>query len=205
MASSDTRLAKYFKYITPLPEYFYTQEPYKTGKLRRCKSIVLYTSMLQCQAFRDLKTDQQSDLVSQIEKGCLKNTLKKANETNINKRWENPAFRLMYSSTVSDLAEALDVTQNTYLMPKVLSGEILAIDLGSMDPLELCSTHADLAKKVDERKQAGVSVKTTTLYACPSCNKKEAFMQELQLRAGDENKDTQLFCMFCSYEWLERN
>lgn len=197
-------LREIYPHMRPLDTEFYTAEPYRSSKYRRCKIMVLLGSMLQCPEFRSLDTKRQNEMVIHVEKSCLNHSIKKATGDNINRTWSNPLFQNRYSASIADMAEALNWDSNPWIMPRVVRGLIKTQDLGGMSPQELCPNRDALLRRVEERKHATISMKTTTLYPCPNCEKKEAYFQEVQLRSGDEAKDTQLSCVFCGHEWVER-
>ena len=49
-----------------------------------------------------------------------------------------------------------------------------------------------------------VDVKTTKMYTCAQCNKRDATFYRLQTRSGDEGYTTFFQCQFCEHRWTLR-
>ena len=189
--------------IPPMDTRFYTDSSYRATPFRRNTAQVILGSMSQCPAFLAFDVPTQTRYVMLVEKGCVNATITKSIEENISRDWQADRFRRMYSSLVAELVEALDWSNYQYLMNKLLTGQIEAFKLGELSVVDMVPV-TDMQLRVDKRYKTEIRAKTTSMYTCPNCHKKEAIPQEAQLRSGDEGKDTLLICVYCGTEWIER-
>jgi DNA-directed RNA polymerase subunit M/transcription elongation factor TFIIS len=182
---------------------WYTEEPYKTDQYRRCKVLVLLNSMNKYDRFRKLELNQINDLLRSIEKGCYNQTIRKAKANNFTANWASKIFMNNYSTLIFEVAYALDCDNNNYLISNVMDGKIKPHDIAKLDWKDYCPNESiKLIQIVEARKNVQIVRKTSKLYPCPKCGKREAYFHEKQIRSGDEGKDVFLECAICSNEWI---
>jgi DNA-directed RNA polymerase subunit M/transcription elongation factor TFIIS len=203
MTTYSDLLEKQFPNIRDLDEEFYIDEPYKNNNLRRSKILLLQGSLSNYEGFRLLTNEQQNSLVRKIESGCVNNTIKKAREDNITPLWETPAFIQRYNVTIYEVATELDYTQNTFLAPKVVSGEIGPYKVSALSAEESNpDRNMRLKEKSEARRNQTIQTKTVTME-CPECHNEEkrCTVKNVQIRGLDEAKTTIAMCCFCDHEW----
>ncbi len=96
--------------------------------------------------------------------------------------------------------------KNTYLAPKVLSGEITPQQLIIMSPVELfpekwektIEANKELLKKQVEGSKSRA---TTDMFFCSKCKKRETSYYEQQTRSSDEPMTKFIKCVNCGHEW----
>lgn len=191
-----------FPNIRTLSDQFYTREPYKSNKYRRCKILILAGSLSNCDAFRLLIPAKQDELIEKIETGCLNYTVKKAKDDNIPCAWDYENFRLIYNNVIYERAEALNVKRNPLFALRVLSGEINPYKIAGMGPEELNQHDKELAAHALVRQNVQIVQKTTNLYTCEQCGKKECTYFESQIRSADEGKSLDITCVYCGANWI---
>lgn len=196
-------LKDYFPNLKPLDTEFYTEEPYKSNPLRRCKILILSGSMSNYDAFNELSHQDQNGLIKKIESGCINIAIKKTKEDNITCSWQTRAFVCRYNNIIHEKAMELDYNSNKYLAPRVISGEINPYKVGALTPEEANPDHNILLKEKSEiRKNQTVQVKTSTMYECPNCSKRTCTVVNVQIRGLDEAKSTIATCCYCDHEWM---
>lgn len=195
-----------FPYMRNLDPEFYTQEPYKSNRLRRCKIMVFLGALSNYDGFRALATAEQNALIRRIESGCVNETIRKCKEGNVGCSWQTVEFTRQYSTIVLYKAQELDYTLNEWLVTRVVSGEINPANIAGMNEEEcnpdalhemLERRKARLASKIERKKCSG--------YPCPQCcaNGPEgfAYITNVQTRGLDEAKVTRAECCACGHIW----
>lgn len=200
MNTSDNLLT-YFPHIRELDFHeYYETEPYIKNKYRRCKTFILLGALCNYEKFRLLSNNEQNIIVREIEFGCVNETIKKMKENNIGCSWQTEQFTKLYSTIIQEKAMELDWNQNTWLIPKILSGEISTNEVASLQLLEVNQKEKELVEKIAKRKEAKVMIKYVTSYECPQCGEHKCTIKSLQLRGQDEGATIVAFCI-CGYEW----
>lgn len=192
-----------FPNVRSLSIEFYTKLPYSKSTIRRSKVLVLLGAMCEHSEFRKLTIPEQDTMIKGIEIGCLNKVVDKAIEDNIPQSWTSHQFIYRYNSLVSELVESL--LQSDSVLIELLEGRVKPDFVSELPYETLFPDLKNQIKYAEERKKQIIVNKTTSLFECPQCGKKEAHFQEVQVRSGDEGKDLQLICVFCGYEWFARN
>jgi hypothetical protein len=207
-----------FPYIRSLDAEFYTLEPYRSNKLRKCKILVFLGALSNYPAFRELPAVQQNVIVRKIESGCVNETLRKAREDNIGCSWQTEEFVRRYSTIVREKAEALDYMENRWLVPRVVAGEINPFGVAALTEEQ---TNPDASKEMRERRarrlESKVERKRCSGYPCEACKNNGgwgfdaegvwtyqgyggwAYIQNVQTRGLDEAKVTRQTCANCGH------
>lgn len=203
---SASTIQKVFPNIMPLELKFYTNSPYKENTIRRAKIIVISGVLSNYPEFNKLPLEKQLDLIVEIERECHNYTVRKSREINIRSSWQTSEFVLIYNTTVMEKARELDYTENKYLVPRYISGELSAAKIIDMSIEDMNpELYGGVKKYIEERKNQTITSKTSMLYECSNCGKKECILQSVQIRSLDEGKDVQATCVFCGNMWITRN
>lgn len=201
--STSNILFETFPNAPDLDISWYTTKPYNSDKYRRCKIIIILNSMSNFKKFNELELDKKNILLKSIEIGCYNNIVRKAKTHNFTPNWENKIFINNYSSLIYEVSHALDYNNNTYLIEKVINGDINPYKVGKMSWKEWNPSEAEkIISVIEARKNIKIIRKVSKLYLCPKCGKREAYFCEKQIRGNDEGKDTFLECAICNHEWI---
>jgi DNA-directed RNA polymerase subunit M/transcription elongation factor TFIIS len=203
MTSTDN-IQRIFPHIRSLDIEFYELEPYKSNRLRRCKALVLHGAFSNYPPFREMAHIEQNNVVKRIEAGCVNSTIKKSREDNISCSWETQTFVNRYNNMIHDKANEIDYANNTWLVPRILSGEINPFTVGTLSYEECNPAHnRAIQAAIEARKNSVVRTKPSEMYECPQCLKKLCTVMTLQLRGLDEAKTTVYICNYCDHEWSD--
>jgi len=118
-------------------------------------------------------------------------------------------FRREYLATAFNLLQNLDpegIVGNTYLRPKVISGEITPQQLVALSDQDLYPPKWQKVK--DQRLQEikdenDMKLTTTDLYKCGKCGKRETTFYQLQTRSMDEPTTSFINCVNCGNRWKD--
>jgi len=203
-----------FPHIRSLDAEFYKQAPYNANKTRRCKIMVLLGAMSNYEPFRRLTHDAQNVLAKRVESGCVNETIRKCKEDNVGCSWQTDEFVRRFGTTVREKAQELDYTMNTWLIPRVVSGEINPNRVAALSENE---ANPDSLRELNERREARMAAKVVRKrskgYPCDGCDangEKDpltgrpegwAYIANVQTRGLDEAKCTRAECCECGHTW----
>ncbi len=184
--------------------------------------------------FQSLPKTNQSALVKLIESSCHNANIEYCKSHHIPTFWDDEKFIENYSANIYRVSINLDPNSsinsnnpkpfNRILMDSVLISAFVGclpklkntqkvIDriginikkISYMTSLELNSYSSQSYLDVIElRATQKIEVKTTKMYACPQCHKRNATFYQLQTRSGDEGYTTFIQCQMCEHRWTLR-
>jgi len=151
------------------------------------------------------KPEGQGDFAkhsANIEKSVFNYSIKEATIQKIVKKWENPFFVQVYLNRLRSVYTNL---KSPHLLKMLISGEILAKDIGFM-------THQEMnpekwmtlienkiirnASKYNNNIEA-----STDMFTCKKCKSKRCTYYELQTRSADEPATIFITCLDCGKHW----
>lgn len=98
--------------------------------------------------------------------------------------------------------------KNTYLHPRVVSGEITPVQLVHLTPQELCpekweQTIRENKELLQKQVEGSKARATTDMFICPKCKKRETTYYEQQTRGADEPMTKFITCVAdgCGKQW----
>jgi DNA-directed RNA polymerase subunit M/transcription elongation factor TFIIS len=190
------------KFTIPLD--IYTNTTYNKNRRR---IILLISDILEKNnKFKLQHRDIQNNIIINIELSCYLETINKADDLLIYQSWDNEKFKYLYQLFCNKITKNLDIcseVKSDYLINKILNHELDITKIANMSSDELCP---DKSKNIKEtlnlRNNQHLTVKTSTLYKCKNCGKKEVKIQEYQGRSLDEGSNLSLTCNFCNYNWV---
>ena len=169
------------------------------------------------QAFKELIKKQSKLGVKKINKICkdIENsiynyTIEFCNKKGIIKSWDNKFFKSCYKQKCISIYSNLDTKnyiKNTYLLNKVIIGQIDITKIAFMDPHELFPKRWESLLKqkhiedqfiYETRKDMG-----TDLFHCGRCHGNNCSYYQLQTRSADEPMTTFVTCLNCGKKWKE--
>lgn len=187
-----------------IPINIYTNNLY--NKNRRAILLLIAEILEKNKKFKLQDIKKQSYLIINIELSCYNQTISKADELLIYQSWDNEKFVYLYYLTCNKITKNLDPeseVQSSYLINKIINNEINITKIGSMTSEELCPNKSQNIKEtLNLRNNQHIKIKTSTLYQCKNCKKKEVTIKSVQIRALDESASLSLTCVFCNYNWV---
>lgn len=153
----------------------------------------------------DAEAEDAQELARKIERACYNRTIVKCKELSIPARWTEDKFIVVYGSVCSTVAENLDPAGpvSTYVgypwtMEKLLSGEFLPENLAKMTSIELCDPASSLERKeIEERQLQKVTARSSAIFRCPKCGKRDHTYRQIQMRSADEPATIMCTCNVC--------
>ena len=132
--------------------------------------------------------------IIKIETGCYNSTIAAAEKNAIIKDWDNREFELLYNGYVWNVWNILKKYPEYWA--KIDSGEINPKKISSLEP---CEVMPNLYDKTYKEKVYSVieTVKTSTIYFCPSCKRNKTTYKSIQNRSADEGLGVEATCTFC--------
>lgn len=148
----------------------------------------------------------QSNIIINIELSCFNETIAKADDLLIYQSWDNDKFYYLYNLFCNKVTKNLDFeseVQSEFLINKIINNEIDITQIAHMSSDELCPDKSkNIKETINMRNKQRLNYKTSTLYKCRNCGKKEVKIQEYQGRSLDEGSNLSLTCNFCNYNWV---
>jgi DNA-directed RNA polymerase subunit M/transcription elongation factor TFIIS len=185
--------------------------------------------------FQCLPKRLQSSIVSKIESSCHNANMDYAKANHIPTFWDDENFVEHYSMNIYRVSTNLDPMSSINqtipngfgrtLMDRVLITAIVQVLIGINRPARVIDrlgielkqigymTSQDLnsypsqryLEEIEIRATQKIEVKTTKMFQCPLCNKRDATFYRLQTRSGDEGYTTFVTCRFCEHRWTLRS
>lgn len=190
------------KFVIPLSIYYDKQY----NKLRNCELLLIANIFQSNKSSNKLNINELTKIVIAIELSCYNRTLTESNELLIIQEWTNPKFEFLYRANVSRITKNLDYeseVNDNYLINQILNNNINIDNIANLSTIELCPIKSkNIIDKLYERSQQKLTFKTSSMYKCKNCGKKEVTMQEIMMRSLDEGTNFSLQCNWCSYRWI---
>jgi DNA-directed RNA polymerase subunit M/transcription elongation factor TFIIS len=187
-----------------LPLDIYTNNKY--NKIRRCIILLIASILEKNNRFKSKHKEIQTNIILNIELSCYLETINKADELLIYQSWNNEKFKYLYQLFCNKITKNLDIeseVKSDYLINKILNNELDIMKLALMSSDELCPDKSkNIKENLNLRNNQHLNIKTSTLYKCKNCGKKEVKIQEYQGRSLDEGSNLSLTCNFCNYNWV---
>lgn len=186
--------------VLPLSVYWNTEY----NDLRR-GYILLIASLLN-QYLIDGDINDHTDMIILIEKSCYDNAVEIAEYELLTPDFSIHAFEHLYRTRMMRITKNLDHESEVgdeYLATGLLSGTIDACTVSKLDNKELSpQSNEKFFDELNQRLNQKVSVKTSTLYRCRQCGKKETTIRSVQMRSLDEGESLVICCQYCGYKWF---
>lgn len=183
----------------------------KYNDVEYCKErrliLLLIASILQKnKEFKDKSRVYQDNIIINIELSCFNSCIKHSNELLIYVDWKNPKFNYLYQLFCNKITKNLDIeseVKEKYLINKIINGDIDIKNIADMPSDKLCPAKSENIKQnLILRNSQKLNYKTSTLYTCRNCGKKEVIIRHIQTRSLDEGQSCSLRCCFCNFNWM---
>ena len=145
-----------------------------------------------------------------IEISIFNNTIKKARESYLTRKWENQKFMNLYThkaiSVYSNLKKDSYIG-NKNLLDKVKNNEIKTREIGDLKNHEIFPEY--WKEKIDEKMKRDQMLYTmkpesmTDVFLCRKCKKRECSYYEMQTRSADEPMTVFVTCLNCKSRWRQ--
>lgn len=145
------------------------------------------------------------DMIIDIEKSCYDHAVEIAEYELLSPAFGILKFEQLYRVRVIRITKYLDVNSEVgdeYLATSLLDGSIdpksiSKLDSKDLSPLRNCKVIETLSTRLNQK----VTLKTSTLYRCKQCGKKETTIRSAQMRSLDEPDTVIINCCYCGYKW----
>jgi len=136
-----------------------------------------------------------------MEKAIFNWTIKESTSRKIIKKWENPAFVVLYI----ERARTSYTNLREELCKQIISGEISPQKYVYMTHQEMNMERwtelIEKKKKRDESKYSKNIEASTDMFTCKKCRSKKCTYYELQTRSADEPATIFVTCLDCGKNW----
>lgn len=137
-----------------------------------------------------------------LEKGIFNYSLKKAEERDVIKKWDNKYFVEIYLNQLRSIHYNLRESNN---IDKIQEKKIKAHEFAFMNHQEMCPEKWEQLleeKKIrDENKYEPKLEASTDDFKCWKCKSKKCTYYQLQTRSADEPMTTFVTCLDCGNRW----
>lgn len=136
------------------------------------------------------KKIENENMKINIEKSIYNYCLKKCNEKEIEKSWENSIFIHIYKQTFVSIM--LSLTDE--IIEKLKNKEILSRNLAFLKPEEINPEKWKPVEFVDDNVEDGI-------FQCRKCKSRKTTYYSLQTRSADEPMTNFITCIECNNRW----
>lgn len=185
-----------------LPFELYSDENY--NKLRRGYIILIANLLNEYLISKDIQ--ELIDTIIEIEKSAYNHALEIADEELLEPNFENKVFEQLYRTLITRITKALDHTSEVgdeHLASCILDGTFNPSKISWLKDYEISPiNNQHLIDEFMKRLNTKGTVKTSKLYRCRSCGKRECTVRSVQMRSLDEGESLVITCCFCGYKWF---
>jgi DNA-directed RNA polymerase subunit M/transcription elongation factor TFIIS len=184
-------------------------ECYREGYnlLRKNKIRMFHECLSSTQLYLNLWYTQKYTLVSELEKSCLKETIKLCKSLNIDTVWSNNRFTDVYHGIAARVAANIDTSGsvcNINLINDLLFAVIKAEEIPKMTSIEMFpAKYKEIQNKINQSANVEFSVVVTRQHTCGKCKNNECVSQSVQTRSLDEAASLKIRCVSCGHQWTK--
>lgn len=146
------------------------------------------------------------DMIISIEKSCYDHSVEIAEYELLTCDFNIPAFEELYRTRIMRITKNIDINSEVgdeHLAMGLLEGYIDPATVSKLPNKDLSPLHNQkLFDALNSRLNQTITVKTSSLYRCRQCGRKETTVRSAQLRALDEGQSILIQCQFCHYRWI---
>jgi hypothetical protein len=148
------------------------------------------------------------DYASRIERGCYNAAIQRCIDSadSYRRQWDSPMFVAVYSGRAGLVSDNTDpsgtviknVEGGSWALDRLAEGIWQPESLGGMSASELCPLAGKSERDtVNKRINQKIAEKTSALFACPRCHKRNHTYRQVQIGAGDEPSTFMCTCKEC--------
>jgi DNA-directed RNA polymerase subunit M/transcription elongation factor TFIIS len=187
-------------FVLPIQVY----EDSKYNDLRR-GYLILIASLINDYLIDD-DINNFTDMIIAIEKSCYDHSVEIADYELLNPEFSNHNFNHLYRTLVIRITKNLDHNSEVgdeHLATNILNGSIDPSSVSKLDNKTLSPMNNEkLINELTTRMNQVITLKTSTLYRCRKCGKRETQVRSVQLRSTDEGENISCKCVYCGYAWV---
>lgn len=161
--------------------------------------------LTQSEAWGDTTVKRREDIARRIERKCFNFAVQDMINKGKTPILSDEFFILTYSLAASKIVANIDPNSSvgsTYLISKLVSGEISEYDVVDMSSCQLCPQASESERStIENRQRQHVEQKTSSKYTCSKCGGKKTTSIEYQSRASDEAPTFSIRCIQCGHVW----
>lgn len=150
--------------------------------------------------------NDHTDMIIAIEKSCFDHAVEVADYELLIPDFADPIFDNLYRTKVVRITRNLDVNSEVgdeHLASCLLSGLIDPSRVSKLGNEDLSPMRNEkIIGMLHDRMNQKATVKTSSLYKCRQCGKKETTVRSAQMRSLDEPETLVLTCVFCHHKWF---
>ena len=136
-----------------------------------------------------------------LEKGIFNWSLKEAGIRKIVKKWDNPAFVILYTNRLKSIM----INLSPEIVEKLISKEIPSHQIAFMTHQELNPQKWDEAIKrkiLRDKNKCETNIESATdAFVCRKCKGNKTNYYQMQTRSADEPMTTFVTCLNCDARW----
>lgn len=189
-------------YTIVLPISVYEDSSY--NDLRR-GYLLLISSLLE-EYLIDGDINDYMDTVIDIEKSCFEHAVEIAEYELLEPVFTVPMFEELYRTRVVRITKNLDVNSEVgdeHLATGLIHGQIDPKTVSRLDNKDLSPLrNQKLIDNLSIRLNQKITLKTSTLYRCKQCGKRETTIRSAQMRSLDESETLCIQCCYCGHRWF---
>ncbi len=145
-------------------------------------------------------------MIVSIEKSCYDHAVEIADYELLAPDFGVMAFEHLYRTRIMRITKNIDINSEVgdeHLATCLFEGSIDPVGISKLDNKDLSPHHnMKLLEELNIRLNQKVTLKTSTLYRCRQCGRKETTVRSAQMRSLDEGETIIISCVFCGYKWF---
>lgn len=169
----------------------------------------------QNEGWNDLDLNKRETIIRRMERSCALMAEYKCNEQGIICNWKDIRHLNKYSEECKRILENIDVEsevnklngfkiKRTYLVDKLIKGEIDPKDITNLSQHELCPMASqELRDSIYYRNNQVIEHRKSKLQRCRNCDSDMLDVREAQTRALDEASVFKYRCLKCGNNWTD--
>ncbi len=186
-----------------LPVLVYQDDSY--NKLRR-GYIILIASLLEEYLIEKRSINDHGNMIIAIEKSCYDDAIETAEQELLHPDFDCPQFEHLYRTKIMRITKNLDLNSEVgddYFATSLLDGTIDPTTVSKLDNKDLSPARNEkLLEQLNIRMNQHITLKTSSIYTCCKCKRKETTIKSIQMRSLDEPSTLVIQCTFCGHKWF---
>lgn len=148
-------------------------------------------------------TDPRKHIAENVEKSIYNFTVRRAEQINVVKSWDNRFFRIIYENRWRCIH--INFMRLPSLLERINSGELSAAELSALTHIDMDAEHwqdkLDAKLKKDSSKFTFNEKASTDMFECRNCRSRRCQYYEMQVRSADESCSYFVTCLDCGKHW----
>ena len=167
--------------------------------------LILIASLIK-EYLIDGDINDHCDMIIAIERSCFDHSNEIADYELLTPDFSVPAFEHLYRTRVMRITKNIDINSEVgddHLANGLLEGIVDPSTVSKLDNKDLSPlNNQKLIDELNTRLNQTITLKTSTLYKCRQCGRKETTVRSVQMRSLDEGETLVIKCVWCGYKWF---